>query len=86
MKILRYLPRESTGIEYALIPPAETWRFVVFFLHGNLRPGYKTSLVFFSALNFYLFLVEISMLYNFIYVNFSKLKCQYKLMFQYCFL
>ena len=48
----------------ALITPAETCEFVVlicgiFCLHGNIRPGYKTSLVFFGALklffNFYKF-------------------------------
>ena len=46
-------------------------------LHGNIRPGNITISLFFGALklffDFFVFLVQMSRLYSFIQVKFSKL-------------
>ena len=49
----------------------------LFCLHGNIRPGNLTISLFFGAFklffDFFVFLVQISRLYSFIKVKFSKL-------------
>ena len=59
----------------------------LFCLHGNIRPGNKTSLVFFSALklfsNFFYFYLSL-VGYIYLYISyFFKIECQYKLIFEY---
>ena len=75
---------------YALIPPSETvgicgrkcCMLQTVLLNGNIRPGNKTSLIFFSAFKFLTdllyFVFLVNRLYNSI-VLFFKIACQHML-------